>query len=74
MGGHKNDVTINSNKTVLMHINLGAWDAFPPLVVTKLDPHALQVVKVSKLLGAFINNFTWTSHITSIIGTASYRL
>ncbi len=68
-----NDVTINHEKTVVMHIHLGT-DTIPPPVIT-LGPDTLRVVKVTKLLGVLLDsNLTWDSHVNAIIKASSYRL
>ena len=68
-----NDVTINSTKTVVMHINLGANDTHPPAITLGRD--VLQVVGAYKLLGITIDNeLNWKTHVSTIIQSSSYRL
>ena len=68
-----NDVTINQNKTVVMHINLGT-DNIPAPAIT-LGTHTLQVVEAAKLLGVTIDSgLTWWSHINTVTAASTYRL
>ena len=68
-----NKVTINHNKTVVMHFHTSDVDLAPPQLT--VDGHPLQVVQSTKLLGITIDSrLTWKDHTASIVKAASYKL
>ena len=68
-----NNVTINHNKTVVMHISKSKTEVPPPQVT--VGPNQLQVVKATKLLGVTLDDsLNWKQHIASMIKSATYRL
>ncbi|XP_050689977.1 RNA-binding protein 12-like [Eriocheir sinensis] len=68
-----NKVTLNTNKTTVMHIHTSS-DTVPPPCVS-IDGRPLQVVQSVKLLGLTIDNkLTCCQHVSSLITSATYRL
>ena len=68
-----NYVTINSEKTVLLHFDLSKTPTPQPSLT--LADHNLQLVNKSKLLGLTLNSsLTWDDHTQSIVQSASFRL
>lgn len=66
-----NDMTINSAKTVVMHINLGATTNTSTLAIT-LVPDTLKVVRNANLLGINIkDSFTWRAEVSLSISDVS---
>ena len=69
----ENKVSINYNKTVVMHVNTATTPVQGPEVT--LDGHPLQQVHSTKLLGITIDNkLQWNEHVKNIITAASFRL
>ncbi|XP_076039158.1 uncharacterized protein LOC143024257 [Oratosquilla oratoria] len=67
------NVTVNHNKTVVMHVCTSKQAVAPPQL--SLGTHSLQVVQSAKLLGITIDDhLNWNQHINNIIRTASYKL
>ena len=68
-----NKVTINYNKTVVMHISTATTHVQTPMLT--MDGHPLQLVQSTKLLGVTIDcNLNWKEHVKKTIQAASYRL
>lgn len=68
-----NDVTINTAKTVFMHINLGTKNTIP--LTINIGQNILQVVQTWKLLGVTIDHkLNWKPHVSMVIRAARYRL
>ena len=68
-----NKVTLNTNKTTVMHIHTSSAPLPPPSV--SIDGRPLQVVHSTKLLGITIDDkLTWAPHVSSLISSATYRL
>ena len=69
----QNSVTINHNKTVVMHFHTSATDLPPPLITVGDQP--LQVVQSTRLLGITVDEkLTWKEHVNNTVRAASYRL
>ena len=69
----QNSVTLNHNKTVVMHVHTSVNDLAPPEIM--VGGHLLQVVRSAKLLGVTIDDkLTWKEHIGNMVRAASYRL
>ena len=69
----QNKVTINHNKTVVMHFHTSGDDLAPPQLT--IDGLPLQVVQTTKLLGITIDSkLTWKDNTTNIVRAASYKL
>ncbi|KAK3890459.1 hypothetical protein Pcinc_005588 [Petrolisthes cinctipes] len=68
-----NNVSINHNKTVVMHLHTSNTPVPPPTVT--LAGHPLQVVETTKILGIMLDSkMDWKNHITTTTQSASYRL
>ena len=68
-----NNVTINHNKSVVMHINTATTRVPPPAVT--VGPHPLTVVSSTKLLGVTIDDkLDWKKHVANTVQAATYRL
>lgn len=68
-----NKVTVNQNKTVIMHITTSTAAAPPP--VGSMNGTPPQVVETTKLLGVTIDNrLTWKEHVSHTTTSASHRL
>ncbi|XP_063860409.1 carnitine O-palmitoyltransferase 2, mitochondrial-like isoform X2 [Scylla paramamosain] len=66
-------MTINHNKTVVMHFCTSSVPVPPPQL--SVGPHPLQVVRCAKLLGVTVDDqLTWKQHVASTIRSATYRL
>ncbi|XP_063877111.1 uncharacterized protein LOC135109616 isoform X2 [Scylla paramamosain] len=66
-------MTINHNKTVVMHFCTSSVPVPPPQL--SVGPHPLQVVRCAKLLGVMVDDqLTWKQHVASTIRSATYRL
>ncbi|XP_076033182.1 uncharacterized protein LOC143020617 [Oratosquilla oratoria] len=73
MWTENNNVTINTNKTVVMHFCTSTQAVPPPQL--SLGPHPLQLVQSTKILGITLDaQLNWNQHITNIVRTASYKL
>lgn len=69
----KNNVTINGNKTVVMHISTSTTQVPPPAV--RIGAHHLQVVESTKLLGVTVDcKLNWKQHVNNTVKSASYKL
>ena len=69
----ENKVTINHNKTVVMHFCTSAQPLAQPQL--SVGVHPLQVVKHFKLLGITLDDqLNWKQHVNNIIRTASFKL
>ena len=68
-----NKVTINHNKTVVMHFCTSSRAVDQPQLSVGIHP--LQVVRSTKLLGVTVDDqLTWKQHVNNIIRTASFKL
>ncbi|XP_076056174.1 uncharacterized protein LOC143034115 [Oratosquilla oratoria] len=68
-----NNVTINTNKTVVMHFCTSTQAVAPPQL--SLGLHPLQLVQSTKILGITLDDhLNWNQHVTSMVWTASYKL
>ena len=69
----ENKVSINHNKTVVMHFCTSSQAvALPQLSV---GVHPLQVVQYTKLLGVTVDDrLNWKQHVSNIVRAASYKL
>ena len=68
-----NKVSINHNKTVVMHFCTSTQAVAQPQL--SLGPHPLQVVQSTKLLGVTVDEqLTWKEHVGNITRTASFKL
>ncbi len=68
-----NHVSINHDKTMVMHIHTSSTDLTPPAVT--IGPHPLKVVTSTKLLGVTVDNkLNWKQHITTTIRISTYKL
>ncbi|KAK3889531.1 hypothetical protein Pcinc_006503 [Petrolisthes cinctipes] len=69
----ENHVTINQNKTVVMHVCTSTTPVPSPVVT--IGSHSLHVVESTKLLGVTIDNeLDWKLHTTNTIQASTYRL
>ena len=68
-----NKVTINHNKTVVIHFNTATTYVQAPTV--SLNDNPLQVVQSAKLLGITIDSkLDWNEHVNNTVTAASFRL
>ncbi len=68
-----NNVTINHNKTVVMHFNTATTPVTPPSV--KVGDNPLQLVHFTKLLGITLDEkLDWKEQVNNMVRSASYRL
>ena len=66
-------MTINHNKTVVMHFCTSSQAVVRPQL--SIGPHPLQVVQSTKLLGVTLDEqLNWKQHVSNIVRTASYKL
>ena len=69
----ENRMTINHNKTVVMHICTST--SAVPVPQLSVGPHSLQVVRSAKLLGVMLDDqLTWKQHISTTVRSAAYKL
>ena len=69
----QNKVTINHNKTVVMHFHTSGDDLDPPQLT--VNGHPLQVVNTTKLLGITLDSkLTWKDNTANIVKSASFKL
>lgn len=69
----ENKMTINHAKTVVMHICTSSAAVPPPQI--SVGPHALQVVRSTKLLGVTVDDqLTWKQHVSNIVRSASFKI